>query len=73
MFDILTHARRFSIPVATMSSNRKSTLVKAADFQLCLPVAEEACPIGMAPTTSTTMMLALGDALAVALMEAKGF
>ena len=73
MFDILTHARRFSIPVATMSSNYESTLVKAADFQLCLPVAEEACPIGMAPTTSTTMMLALGDALAVALMEAKGF
>lgn len=73
MFDILTHARRFSIPVATMSSNCESTLVKAADFQLCLPVAEEACPIGMAPTTSTTMMLALGDALAIALMEAKGF
>ena len=73
MFDILTHARRFSIPVATMSSTCESTLVQAADFQLCLPVAEEACPIGMAPTTSTTMMLALGDALAVALMEAKGF
>ena len=73
MFDILTHARRFGIPVATMSSNCESTLIKAADFQLCLPVVEEACPIGMAPTTSTTMMLALGDALAVALMEAKGF
>ena len=73
MFDILTHARRFSIPVATMSSNCESTLVKKADFQLCLPMAEEACPIGMAPTTSTTMMLALGDALAVVLMEAKSF
>ena len=73
IFDIVAHARRFSIPVATISSNSESTLVKAADFKLCLPVVEEACPIGMAPTTSTTMMLALGDALAVALMEAKNF
>ena len=73
IFDILTHARRFSIPVATMSSNCESTLVKAADFKLCLPMVDEACPIGMAPTTSTTMMLALGDALAVVLMEAKSF
>lgn len=73
IFDIVAHARRFSIPVATISSNTESTLVKATDFKLCLPVVEEACPIGMAPTTSTTMMLALGDALAVALMEAKNF
>ena len=73
IFDIVAHARRFSIPVATISSNTESTLVKAADFKLCLPVVEEACTIGMAPTTSTTMMLALGDALAVALMEAKNF
>ena len=73
IFDILTHARRFSIPVATMSSNCESTLVKAADFKLCLPMVDEACPIGMAPTTSTTMMLALGDALAVVLMKAKSF
>ena len=73
IFDIVAHARRFNIPVATISSNTESTLVKAADFKLCLPVVEEACPIGMAPTTSTTMMLALGDALAVALMEAKNF
>ena len=73
IFDILTHARRFNIPVATISSNSESTLVKSADFKLCLPVVDEACPIGMAPTTSTTMMLALGDALAVALMEAKKF
>ena len=73
IFDIVAHARRFGIPVATISSNTESTLVKAADFKLCLPIVEEACPIGMAPTTSTTMMLALGDALAVALMEAKNF
>ena len=73
IFDIVAHARRFNIPLATISSNTESTLVKAADFKLCLPVVEEACPIGMAPTTSTTMMLALGDALAVALMEAKNF
>ena len=73
MFNILTHARRFSIPIATMSSDCESTLVQAANFKLCLPMVDEACPIGMAPTTSTTMMLALGDALAVALMEAKSF
>ena len=73
IFDIVAHARRFGIPIATISSNIESTLVKAANFKLCLPVVEEACPIGMAPTTSTTMMLALGDALAVALMEAKNF
>ncbi len=73
IFDILAHAKRFKIPIATISSNYESTLVKAADFKLCLPLADEACPIGMAPTTSTTMMVALGDALAVALMEAKNF
>lgn len=50
-----------------------STLLKAADVALLLPPAEEACPMGLAPTTSTTMMLALGDALAVALMERRGF
>jgi arabinose-5-phosphate isomerase len=48
-------------------------LIKAADVKLVLPRAPEACPMGMAPTTSTTMMLSLGDALAVALMERKGF
>jgi arabinose-5-phosphate isomerase len=71
--DIVAHTRRFSIPMVAVSSRVNSTLMKAADYQLCLPQAPEACPIGMAPTTSTTLMLALGDALAVALMEQRNF
>lgn len=71
--DIVAHTRRFSIPMVAISSKADSTLMKAADYQLCLPGAPEACSIGMAPTTSTTLTLALGDALAVALMEQRGF
>ena len=52
---------------------RNSALLTASDVALVLPKAQEACPMGLAPTTSTTMMLALGDALAVALMERRGF
>ena len=70
---IVAHTRRFSIPMAAISSKAGSTLMKAADFALCLPDAPEACAIGMAPTTSTTMMIALGDALAVALMKKRNF
>lgn len=71
--DIVAHTKRFSIPMAAISSNPESTLMQAANFQLCLPKAPEACHIGMAPTTSTTLALALGDALAVALMERRNF
>ena len=71
--DIVYHTQRFSIPMIGISSNPNSTLMKAADFLLTLPKRPEACPIGMAPTTSTTLSLALGDALAVALMERRGF
>ena len=70
---IVTYARRFTIPVVAITSNRASALGRQADLCLCLPSAEEACPNGLAPTTSTTMQLAIGDALAVALLEAKGF
>ena len=70
---ILTYARRFAISVVALTSNRDSTLGREADLCLCLPRAEEACPNGLAPTTSTTMQLALGDALAVALLETRGF
>ncbi len=70
---ILSFSRRFSIPLIAISGNIDSTLMRAADYRLLLPDAPEACPNGMAPTTSTTMMLALGDALAVSLMEARGF
>lgn len=71
--DVLAHTRRFSIPLVGISSRVGSTLMTAADYQLLLPPAPEACPMGMAPTTSTTLALALGDALAVALMEQRNF
>ena len=71
--DIIYHTKRFSIPMIGLSSNPDSTLMKAADYRLTLPKLPEACPIGMAPTTSTTLTLALGDALAVTLMEERGF
>jgi arabinose-5-phosphate isomerase len=71
--DIIAYAKRFGIPLIGMASNADSTLLQAADVALVLPRAQEACPMGLAPTTSTTLMLALGDALAVALMERKGF
>src|SRR5580698_2566003 len=71
--DLITYAKRFRIPLIGIASNPESTLMQAADVKLLLPRSPEACPMGLAPTTSTTMMLALGDALAVALMERKGF
>ena len=71
--DLITYAKRHRIPIIAIGANPDSTLVKAADVKLILPRAPEACPMGMAPTTSTTMMMSLGDALAVALMERKGF
>jgi arabinose-5-phosphate isomerase len=71
--DLISYAKRFGLRVIAIASNPDSTLMQAADVRLVLPRAPEACPNGLAPTTSTTMMLALGDALAVALMERKGF
>jgi len=71
--DLITYAKRFRIPLIGMAGNAESTLLKAADVALVLPKAREACPMGLAPTTSTTVMLVLGDALAVALMERRGF
>ena len=71
--DLITYAGRFHIPLIGMTSRDGSALARAADVRLVLPAAEEACPNGLAPTTSTTMQLAFGDALAVALLESKGF
>src|SRR5579863_677164 len=70
---IVTYAKRFKIPLIAMTSQPESALGRQADIVLCVPEAQEACPNGLAPTTSTTMQLALGDALAMALLEAKGF
>jgi arabinose-5-phosphate isomerase len=71
--DILAYSRRFRIPLVAMTRRGGSALAEAADAMLLLPATEEACPMGLAPTTSTTMMLALGDALALALLERRGF
>ncbi|TVR78424.1 MAG: KpsF/GutQ family sugar-phosphate isomerase [Rhodospirillales bacterium] len=70
---ILAHVKRFAIPLVAMTARLDSTLARTADMVLLLPPAAEACPMGLAPTTSTTMMLALGDALAVAMLERNGF
>jgi arabinose-5-phosphate isomerase len=71
--DIVAYTRRYKIPLIVVTGKSGSSLVEQSDVALILPPAEEACPIGMAPTTSTTMQMALGDALAVALMERRGF
>lgn len=71
--DIVVYTQRFKIPLVAITGGADSLLAKHADVTLLLPQSEEACPIGLAPTTSTTMMLALGDAIAVALMERTGF
>jgi arabinose-5-phosphate isomerase len=71
--DIVSYSRRFKIPLIALTAGARSTLAEAADVVLLLPAAEEACPMGLAPTTSTTMMMTLGDALALALLERKGF
>src|SRR5690348_17666864 len=73
LYDLVTYAKRFHIPVIGMAASADSSLMQAADVGLLLPQSREACPMGLAPTTSTTLMLILGDALAVALMERRGF
>ena len=71
--DLILYTKRFSIPLIGMVGRLGSTLAESADLCLVLPEISEACPMGLAPTTSTTCMLALGDALAVALLERRGF
>jgi arabinose-5-phosphate isomerase len=71
--DIVAHTRRFSIPLIGVAGRAGSTLLRQADVAILLPQAPEACGTGVVPTTSTTMTLALGDALAVALMEHRAF
>ena len=70
---IITYSRRFSVTLVAITSRADSALGQQADVVLQLPRAKEACPHGLAPTTSTTMQLALGDSLAIALLEARGF
>jgi arabinose-5-phosphate isomerase len=70
---VVEHSRRFRIPLIAMTAAAESTLARKSDIVLLSPQAEEACPHGLAPTTSTLMQLALGDALAIALLESRGF
>ena len=70
---IVTFAKRYAIPLIAMTAEANSTLGRQADVCLTMPGAPEACPNGLAPTTSTTMQLVLGDALAIALLEGRGF
>jgi len=70
---ILPHIKRFDIPLIGLTSNQHSSLGQYADVFLDISVEKEACPLGIAPTTSTTLTMALGDALAVALMKHRGF
>ncbi len=71
--DIIAYSRRFAIPLIAITERASSALGSAADICLTLPADGEACPLGLAPTTSTTATLALGDAIAVALLERRGF
>jgi arabinose-5-phosphate isomerase len=73
MKNLITYAKRFRIHLIAMTAECDSTLSNAADLALTLPKAREACPHNLAPTTSSLMMLALGDALAIALLEGRGF
>jgi len=65
--------KRLSIPLICMTANPESSMGKAADVHICVRVPEEACPLGLAPTSSTTAVMVMGDALAVALLQARGF
>jgi arabinose-5-phosphate isomerase len=71
--DMLNYCARFAVPMIAITANAVSTMGRAADIVLQLPNVEEACPNGLAPTTSTLLQLALGDAIAMALLHAKGF
>jgi arabinose-5-phosphate isomerase len=65
--------KRMSVPIIAMTSNPQSTLGQYADVIVCIKVEQEACSLGLAPTSSTTATLVMGDALAVALLDARGF
>ncbi len=71
--NLVTYAKRFRIPVIAITAERESTLSQASAISLTLPKAREACPHNLAPSTSSLMQLALGDALAIALLEGRGF
>ncbi|KTD39264.1 polysialic acid capsule expression protein [Legionella nautarum] len=70
---LLPLLKRLEVPLIALTGNNESTLAKAADVNIDLSIRQEACPLGLAPTTSTTVSLVMGDALAIALLQARGF
>ena len=70
---IIPRLKRLDVPIISMTGNSQSEVAKAAAVHLCIQVAREACPMNLAPTTSTTASLVLGDALAISLLETRGF
>ena len=71
--DLIGHAKRFAIPIVALTGAAEGTLARRSDVALVLPMEREACPMELAPTTSTLLQLAMGDALAIAVLEARGF
>lgn len=70
---LLPLLKRLEVPLITLTGNKQSTLAKSADVNLDVSIKQEACPLGLAPTTSTTVSLVMGDALAISLLQARGF
>jgi len=70
---LLPLLKRFEVPLIALSGNKNSTLAKMANVNIDISIRHEACPLGLAPTTSTTVALVMGDALAIALLQARGF
>ncbi|MGS2721372.1 KpsF/GutQ family sugar-phosphate isomerase [Paraglaciecola aestuariivivens] len=73
LLGLIPVVKRLGVPIIAMTSNAKSTLGQYADINLCIKVPQEACSLGLAPTSSTTATLVMGDAIAVALLDARGF
>jgi arabinose-5-phosphate isomerase len=73
LITLLPILKRLEVPLITLTGNPESILAKAADVSLDVSIKQEACPLGLAPTTSTTVSLVMGDALAIALLQARGF
>jgi len=73
LVEILPHLKRLNIPIISFSSNKNSSLARGSDISLLISIDKEACALNIAPTSSTTLTLVLGDAMAVALMKARGF
>ena len=73
LINLLLHCKKMKIPMISITSDPNSTLAKESDYLILIPQNIEACPLELAPTSSTTCMLAVGDAIAVTLLKKRGF